>query len=51
MAAADLFQKLEKGNYIDKQGKRRKVNGDITKLMFAEKLSQMQRGLLADFRF
>ena len=50
LAAADLLQKLEKGFYID-NGKRRRINGDASKLLFAEKLSQLQRRLLSDFRF
>ena len=50
IAAADLLQKLERGFYMDR-GKRRKINGDFSKLMFAEKLSQLQKRLLADFRF
>ena len=32
-------------------GKRRKIQGDFTKLMFAENLSSLQKRLLADFRF
>ena len=50
MAAADLFEKLEKGSYMY-NGKRKRINGDFSKLMFAEKLSPMQKHLLADFRF
>ena len=50
MAAADLVEKLEKGYYIDK-GKRRKINGDFSKLIFAEKINPLQKRLLADFRF
>ena len=36
MAAADLVEKLETGYYIDR-GKRRRINGDFSKLIFAEK--------------
>ena len=50
IAAADLLKKLEYGYYMDR-GKRRKINGDFSKLVFAEKLSQLQKRLLADFRF
>ena len=50
MAAAALLQKLEHGSYMD-NGKRRKINGDFSKLMFAEHLTVLQRKLLADFRF
>ena len=49
-AAQDLLWKLEHGYYLDK-GKRRKINGDFSKLQFAEKLSKLQQRLLADFRF
>ena len=50
MAAAALVQKLEHGSYLH-QGKRRKINCDFTKLLFAEHLTDLQRRLLADFRF
>ena len=50
MAAADLLEKLEKGTYLN-GGKRRKINGDFSKLLFAENLSKLQRKLLSDFRF
>ena len=32
-------------------GKRRKIQGDFTKLMLAENLSSLQKRLLADCRF
>ena len=51
MAAANLLERLEKGYYVTPQGKRRRINGDFSKLLFAEKLSKLQRKLLADFRF
>ena len=51
MAAANLLQKLEKGFYVTPQGKRRRIDGDFSKLLFAEGLSKLQRKLLADFRF
>ena len=50
MAAAALLRKLENGTYMDR-GKRRKINGDFSKLIFAEHLTQLQRKLLSDFRF
>ena len=50
MAAAELLKKLDTGYYMDR-GKRRKINGDFSKLMFAENLSALQRRLFADFRF
>ena len=33
------------------KGKRRKINGDFSKLLFAEHITPMQRKLLSDFRF
>ena len=51
MAAANLLERLEKGNYITQDGKRRRINGDFSKLLFAENLSKLQRKLLSDFRF
>ena len=50
IAAAELLKKLDTGYYMDR-GKRRKINGDYSKLIFAENLSALQRRLLADFRF
>ena len=50
MAAADLLEKLEKGYYLDR-GKRRRINGDFSKLLFAEKITKLQKRLLCDFRF
>ena len=50
IAAADLYEKLEKGYYPDAKGKRRKINGDVSKLYRAN-LSNLQRRLMADFRF
>ena len=38
MAAAILMQKLDKGTYLDR-GKRRKIDGDFSKLMYAEHLT------------
>ena len=51
IAATDLFEKMEKGYYRDQNNKRRKIDGDFSKLLFAEKLSSLQRKLLSDFRF
>ena len=50
IAAAELLKKLDSGYYLDR-GKRRSINGDFSKLLFAENLSKLQRKLLADFRF
>ena len=44
MAAEALFKKLEHGYYFDK-GKLRKINGDFSKLLFAEHITPMQRKL------
>ena len=49
-AAAGLYHKLEHGSYLH-NGKRRKIAGDVSKLMFAQDLTQQQRTLLADVRF
>ena len=46
-----LVQKLEKGQYMLPDGRRRKINNDASKLMFAVGLGDLQRKLLADFRF
>ena len=51
IAAADIYQKLGKGHYRLSDGRRRKINNDVTKLNFAVGLSPLQRRLLADFRF
>ena len=50
MVATALLDKLNHGHYVH-NGKRCKINGDFTKLHFAENLSDMQRRLLADMRF
>ena len=51
IAAADLMEKLDTGYYRDNNNKRRRINGDFSKLLFAEKLSPLQRKLVSDFRF
>ena len=50
MAAGIRMEKLDKGAYLDR-GKRRKIDGDFSKLMYAEHLAALQRKLLCDFRF
>ena len=50
-AAASLYQKLHTGTYEDASGKRRRIEGDMSKLAYSQDLSGMQRRLLADFRF
>ena len=51
VAAANLYVQLTSGVYIDNQGKRRKVDGDTSKLMYAIGVTPLQKRLLADFRF
>ena len=51
MTAASLVKKLEHGYYRDQNNKKRKINGDFSKLCLAEHLSELERKLLADFRF
>ena len=51
IAAADLVQKLETGKYTKPNGKICRINNDASKLPFAVGLSDLQRKLLADFRF
>ena len=51
IAAADLLNKLEHGRYTMPDGRRRKINNDASKLFFAVGLGNLQRKLLADFRF
>ena len=50
MAAAALL-KLAHDGYYTLDGKRRKINGDFSKLCLADKLTDLQRRLLCDFRF
>lgn len=51
MAAADLYKKLQSGFYRTKEQKRCRINGDTSKLRFAEGITDKQKRLLADFRF
>ena len=51
LAASYLLHKLEKGEYTLPDGRRRKINNDASKLLFAVGLGNLQRRLLADFRF
>ena len=51
MAAAELYKKLQTGTYVSREGKRRRIDGDMTKLPFATGISPQQRRLLSDFRF
>ena len=51
MAAAALYPMLETGHYRTPQGRRLPIDGDLTKLRFAEGITVQQKRLLADFRF
>ena len=51
VAAAELYKKLQTGSYRDQSGRKRKLDGDTSKLMFAEGVTPLQKRLLADFRF
>jgi hypothetical protein len=51
VAAADLYKKLTSGTYTGHDGKRRKIDGDTTKLPHADNMTPLQKKLLADFRF
>ena len=51
VAAADLYKKLDSGTYQDRSGKRRKIDGDTSKLLEADGITPIQRRLLADVRF
>ena len=50
-AAADLYEKLQSGHYITQDGKRRRIDGDMSKLRFAQGVTPEQKRLLADFSF
>ena len=51
MAAADLIEKAHSGFYRTQEGKRCPIQGDMSKLRFAEGITPMQKRLLADFSF
>ena len=51
MAAAELYQLLQSGSYVTQDGKRRRIDGDTSKLRFAEGITPQQKRLLADFSF
>ena len=50
LAAADLYHKLEHGTYTHR-GKKRKLEGDVSKLAFADSVTKQQRQILAHIRF
>ena len=51
VAAAGLYERLHSGTNRDQHGKRRKIEGDTSKLMFADGITPLPKRLLADFRF
>ena len=51
MAAADLYEKLQTGHYLTQEGKRRRIDGDMSKLRFATGITPRQRRLLSDYNF
>ena len=51
MAAADLTLKLKNGYYKTQDGKRCRIDGDMSKLRFAEGITPLQKRLLQDFTF
>ena len=51
MAAADLYNTLHTGKYRTQGGQIRRIDGDMSKLPFAESITKQQRRILADFRF
>ncbi|MGB1651983.1 MAG: hypothetical protein ACPHEP_13215, partial [Acidimicrobiales bacterium] len=51
MGAAELYKLLKEGFYRTETKAKRRIDGDMTKLRFAEGITRQQRGLLADFSF
>ena len=51
LAAAQIYEKLHTGTYKTQTGRRRKIDGDVSKLLYAEGLTQQQRRILSDFNF
>ena len=51
MAAADLYDKLQSGYYTTQDGTRKKIDGNASKLRFAEGVTAKQKQLFADFSF
>ena len=51
VAAANLYERLTSGYYRDLSGRRHKIDGDTSKLFYAEGISPVQKRLLADVRF
>ena len=51
MAAGALYDALHNGFYRTPYGDKRRIDGDLTKLHFAEGITKQQKRLLADYRF
>ena len=51
LAAAEIYEKLHTGPYETQTGQRRKIARDVSKLLYAEELTQQQRRIFADFSF
>ena len=51
MAAAGIYDKLHSGSYRTQEGKKRRIEGDVSKLLYATDLTALQRRLLSDFNF
>ena len=51
LAAAQIYEALSSGTYKTQTGVRKKIDGDVSKLLYAENLNQTQRRLLQDFNF
>ena len=50
-AAAKCLKLLNTGSYVTQGGKRRRIDGDVAKLEYAEGLTRTERHLLRDMRF
>ena len=51
VAASNLYKLLDAGFYFDSRGKRKRINNDVGKLMYAENITSTQKALLADMKF
>jgi hypothetical protein len=51
LAAGQIYEKLNSGTYKTQEGRRREIDGDVSKLLYADGLTELQRKVLADFNF
>ena len=51
LAAANLMHKLEHGTYLTQHGKKRRIDGDMTKLRYAEGITLEERKVMNDTNF